>query len=143
MLNNRKKLKLFLMPNMVGLISIMLVLLFLFIGQTQNVHPMPSVDLAKVEHPWPMHKADREDAIIVAIKRDGSVFFGFDKVTMDRLPALIREGVKNGAEKKVYIKADARTKHGNVEEVVDAVRSAGIENIAFLVEERRNPVSPK
>ena len=40
------------------------------------------------------------------------------------------------ARNAVYIRADARTKYGNVVEVLDSLRSTGIEEIAFVVEYR-------
>ncbi len=99
-----------------------------------------AVDLAKVRSPMPMRKALREDALTISVAKDGSIFFDSEKVKPEQLPALIQQGVKNGAERKVYIEADARTKIGNVSEVLDSVRASGIENVAFLTE--RKPTTP-
>jgi biopolymer transport protein ExbD len=41
--------------------------------------------------------------------------------------------VARGAEKKIYIRADERLRYVSVREVLAAVRSAGVEKIAFLV----------
>jgi biopolymer transport protein ExbD len=124
--------------------GILLVLLFLLIG---NRHaPMPihgSVDLAKVQHPRTMPRANREDALIVAIEKDGTIFCGGDQLAPDQLPQRIREELRSGAERTVYIKADGRTKYSNVKEVVDAVRASGVENIAFLVEKGHPPIDPQ
>jgi len=43
---------------------------------------------------------------------------------------------------KVYIRADKRARYGAVIEVLDRVRSAGIENIAFLVDEQKSLSPP-
>lgn len=73
---------------------------------------------------------------MVAITRDGQVWFDRDRISLEDLPATIRERVKQGAEPKVYIRADMRAKYGTVVRVLDSVRAAGIERIAFILSER-------
>jgi hypothetical protein len=51
-----------------------------------------------------MPGAHREDALIVALLRDGTMYFGKPKTRPGGLPAQIREGVARGAEKKIYIR---------------------------------------
>jgi biopolymer transport protein ExbD len=94
------------------------------------------VDMARTSHPVSLPAANREDALLVAVQRDGRIWFDRDQITPDQLPAKIRERLSYGAENRVYIRADARAKYGTVVEVLDSVRSAGVENIAFLVDER-------
>jgi Biopolymer transport protein ExbD/TolR len=57
-------------------------------------------------------------------------------------PASIREYLSSGSEKRVYVKADGRVHYGTVVEVLDGVRSAGIEQVGFLVEQRRGDDAP-
>ncbi len=96
-------------------------------------------DLPRVSHPVSMPHANREDAMVVAILRDDKVFFRSDQVTPDQLPDRIRESIGQGAEREVYIRADVRARYSWVAEVLDNVRSAGVEKIGFLVEQRRSP----
>jgi biopolymer transport protein ExbD len=95
-----------------------------------------SVDLAKVHHAVSMPGARREDALVVTIERDGQVFLGDDKVIVSELHTKIAEGLRRGPTGKIYIQSDARTKYRYVLEVLDGIRSAGVENVAFLVLER-------
>ena len=90
-----------------------------------------------------MQRADREDSLLVVVTKNGDVFFGTEKLTSDQLPGKIREGLRQGAERKVYIKADGRAKYGKVAEVLDGVRAARITNIAFLVDQRKSPLMPE
>jgi biopolymer transport protein ExbD len=117
--------------------GILVVLLFLLMMLTQTPHHGVSADLPKVWHPISMPGAIREDALIVSILRDGTMYFGKHKTRPGDLPAQIREGVARGAEKKIYIRADERLRYVSVREVLAAVRSAGVEKIAFLVYQRR------
>ena len=101
------------------------------------------VDLAKVSNSTDLRGALREDALVVAVQRNGNIWFDRDKITPEHLPVAIRERVSHGAERKVYIRADMRAKYGSVLEVLSTVRSAGIENVAFLVNERNSRLSPQ
>jgi|ERR1700687_5675912 len=83
-----------------------------------------------------MPGANREDALTVVILRDGSIYFGKGRTKAGDLPEQIREAVGRGAEKKIYIRGDARVRYRTVLEVLDAIRSAGVEKIAFLVYQR-------
>ena len=94
------------------------------------------VDLAKAANSADVRGALREDALLVAIQRDGHIWFDRDQITAEGLPAAIRRRVSNGAEPKVYIRADKRVNYGRVLQVLTSVRSAGVENVAFLVNER-------
>jgi len=58
----------------------MLFFLFLFMPGQIICGFRNSVDMPKVAHPISMRAADREDAIIIAINREGMVFFGTDPV---------------------------------------------------------------
>ncbi len=124
----------------VSFIGVSLLVLVIFMCQP-HASPGITVDRPKVDHPKTMPKADREDAMVVAVFRDGTIFFNNDKLSADQLTRGIRERVSKGAERKVYIKADARAKVGSVSEVLDGIRASGIENIAFLVDQRK-PVTP-
>lgn len=120
-----------------ALASILVVLLFFFMFLVGPPQQRGTADLPKVGHPISMPGANREDALIVVILRDGSIYFGRDRAGPSDLPGQIRERVGRGAEKKIYIKADARVRYGNVVKVLDGVRSAGLEKVGFLVEQRQ------
>jgi biopolymer transport protein TolR len=115
----------------------MLALLYLFMPRYVGEYRGPAVDLATVSAPVPMRGAHREDAMVIGIQMDDRVFFGSDRVSIDQLPARIRESIKQGSEKKVYIKADHRARYRWVSEVPEGVRSAGVGKIGFLVEQRQ------
>jgi biopolymer transport protein ExbD len=119
-------------------LSVQLVLLIVFMLNPTILSPhfTRSVDLAQVNHATPMRWALREDAMIVTVNRDGNVFLGALQVRVFNLPGDLQERLHRGAESKVYIKADARVKYGDVVAVVSAVRTAGIEQIAYMTELR-------
>jgi biopolymer transport protein ExbD/biopolymer transport protein TolR len=74
--------------------------------------------------------------------RDGSVYFGTYKLAVDQLTGKVKDRLTNKIDKRVYVKADARAKFGAVVGVVDAVRSAGVDQLGLLTEQNKTPAPP-
>lgn len=118
---------------------VVLVPLVLFMTNT-TPHGGISADLPKVLHPVAMPGAAREDAIKIAIMRDGRVYFQRNQISPSDLPGRIAECLKDpDVEHKAYIKADARVHWGTVAAVLEGVHQAGILRVAFLADQRRFP----
>jgi biopolymer transport protein ExbD/biopolymer transport protein TolR len=128
--------------NVTPMVDVMLVLLIIFMVITPMLQHGVSVDLAQTNNPVQMPDADKEDALLVAIQRDGTVFFGADKIAPDQLTNKIKDKLASRVDKRVFVKADARTKYGNVVEVVDNVRAAGVDQLGLLTEQRKSGTPP-
>ena len=124
--------------NVTPMADVMLVLLIIFMVITPMLQKGVSVDLARTRNPEPMKDADREDAIVVAIVRDGSIFLqhptGAAKIRAETLTPRVKDLVSNRLDKTVYIKSDARAKYGDVVAVVDNIRAAGVDKLGLLTE---------
>ena len=127
--------------NVTPMVDVMLVLLIIFMVITPMLQKGVSVELAKTDNPQSMADADKEDALLIAVMRDGTVFFGSDKVTPDQLTEKVKDRLATKTDKRVFIKADARAKYGSVVEVVDNIRSAGVDQLGLLTEQRKQTVS--
>ena len=120
-------------PNVVPMADIMLVLLIIFMVVTPMLQKGVSVDLVRAYNPRNMPDADKEDAVVVAITRDGKTFLGSDQVAED-LVQKVQELIANRVDKTVYIKSDSRAKYERVVAVVDEVRSAGVDQLGLITE---------
>jgi biopolymer transport protein ExbD/biopolymer transport protein TolR len=132
-------------PNVIPMADIMLVLLIIFMVVTPMIQKGVSVDMAKVDNPRDMQEADRDDAILVAVTRDGATFLGTERIPRDQITAKVRDMIANRLDKTVFIKSDGRAKYGDVVAVVDEVRAAGVDQLGLLTErtmERRPPPPP-
>jgi biopolymer transport protein TolR len=123
--------------NVTPMVDVMLVLLIIFMVVTPMLQKGISVDMAKVNNPDQMPDADKEDALLVSITRDGKVYFGSDQITVDNLTTKVKDRLANKVDKRVYVKADMRTRFGGVVAVVDAVRAAGVDDLGLLTEQRK------
>ena len=131
-------------PNVIPMADIMLVLLIIFMVVTPMLQKGISVDLAKVENPQEMQAADKDDAIIVAVTRDGTIYLGSTKTPKDQITAIVRDRIAGRLDKTVFVKSDGRAKYGDVVAVVDEVRAAGVDQLGLLTERepRRRQTPP-
>ena len=125
--------------NVTPMVDVMLVLLIIFMVITPMLQNKVAVDMAKVENPTPMPDADKEDAIVVAITRDGGVFMGQNKVATSELGAKVRDKLADTPGKQIFVRADARAQFRAVEDAIDAVRTAGVDEVGLLTQKREGP----
>jgi biopolymer transport protein ExbD/biopolymer transport protein TolR len=90
-----------------------------------------------------MENASKEDAVSVAVTRDGKTYLGGDLVNPDDLPAKIEAKMENKpeGEKEVYLRADIRANYGKVMDAVDGIRSAGVSQLGLLTERNDEPAA--
>ncbi len=122
--------------NVTPMVDVMLVLLIIFMVITPMLQNKVQIDMAKVDNPTAMPDADKEDAIVVAITRDGGVFLGQNRVAVAELGGLVREKLADKPGKTIYIRADARAQFRAVEDAIDAVRTTGVDDVGLLTAKR-------
>ncbi len=130
--------------NVTPMVDVMLVLLIIFMVITPMLSKGVSVDMAKTHNPIAMQAADKEDAVLIAITRDGKVFLspGNAQTTPDQLPQKVKDLLTNKLDKTVYIKSDARARFERVEDVIDNLRSAGVDQLGLLTEQVKENKRP-
>ncbi len=122
--------------NVTPMVDVMLVLLIIFMVITPMLQNKVAVDMAKVDNATNMPDADKEDAIVVAITRDGGVFLGQNKVATTELGRLVGDKLSDKPGKTIYIRADARAQFRAVEDAIDAVRTAGVDDVGLLTQRK-------
>jgi biopolymer transport protein ExbD len=121
-------------PNVIPMADVMLVLLIIFMVVTPMLQKGVSVEMAKVENPEDMRDADKDDAVIIAVTRDGRYFLGSTQVGLDDITNKVKDLLANRLDKTVFVRSDARAKYGEVVKAVDEVRSAGVDNLGLLTD---------
>jgi biopolymer transport protein TolR len=130
-------------PNVIPMADIMLVLLIIFMVITPMLQKGVTVDMAKAENSVKMPNADKDDAIIIAVTRDGKTFMGQREIGLDQITNEVKDQLSDRLDKTVYVRSDQRAKYGDVVKAVDEVRSAGVENLGLLTEKpQTNKTAP-
>jgi len=131
--------------NVTPMVDVMLVVLIIFMVITPLLSKTVSVDKYKARNAIAMSDADKEDAVQVAVTRDGSCFLspGIVKVNPDDLAPKVKDLLANRPVKTVYISADIRAKYGRVEDVVDNLRAGGVDDIGLITDQSPQALEPK
>jgi biopolymer transport protein ExbD/biopolymer transport protein TolR len=122
--------------NVTPMVDVMLVLLIIFMVITPMLQNKVAITLATVDNPQNMPDADKEDAVVVAVTRDGKVFLGQNPVDPAQLGSLVRDKLQDKTDKMIYVRADARAQFKVVEDAIDDVRTAGVEEVGLLTQRR-------
>jgi biopolymer transport protein TolR len=116
----------------VGLNLTLLIIFMIVPGITP--HHGRGADVPQSHYASPMPRATREDAQIVSVMRDGQIFHRNARVRVGDLPEQIRESIRSGADRKIYVRADARARYGDIGRVLDEIRKTGIRDVCFFAE---------
>ena len=125
--------------NVTPMVDVMLVLLIIFMVITPMLQHGTSVNMAKATNTRDKNDADKEDAVLLAITRDGKVFLQSDRIDPDQITTKVKDMLLNKLDKTVYVKSDRDAKYGVVVTVVDNVRAAGVDSLGLLTEKREAP----
>jgi biopolymer transport protein ExbD len=124
--------------NVTPMVDVMLVLLIIFMVITPMLTKGQTVEMVHSKNAVAMQNADKEDAILISVTRNGEIFLspGNRRVTVDDLPPRVQDLLTNRLDKTVYIKSDSRAKYQVVEDTVDNLRAAGVDQLGLLTEQR-------
>ncbi len=129
--------------NVTPMVDVMLVLLIIFMVITPMLNNKVNVDLPKADAAVVMEDANKEDAVTVAVTRDGRVFLGGDQVTLDDMGSKISAKLENKTNKEVFFRGDMRSNYGKVMDAIDGIRSAGVSQLGLLTERSDDTGSSK
>jgi biopolymer transport protein ExbD/biopolymer transport protein TolR len=121
-------------PNVIPMADIMLVLLIIFMVVTPLFDNPVQVDMARVAHPADMPNADKDDAVIVSVTRDGAIYLGQTRADLTAVASQVSGRISGHPDKTVFIKSDARARYGDVVKLIEEVRSSGVENVGLLTD---------
>ena len=76
--------------------------------------------------------ADTQDALVVALMADGTVYLRADRLPTPALADRVRSTLSTRSDKTLYIKADARVPYARLVEVIDALQTSGVTGLTLL-----------
>jgi len=113
--------------NVVPLVDIVLVLLLVFMVTAPMMSRGIDVSLPAAN----VANRSEEDRLTVSINAQERIYIGDQPINIVLLEDRLRSLMEGRASKVVYLRADERLRYGKVIEVVDKMKSAGVEVIGF------------
>jgi biopolymer transport protein ExbD len=118
-------------PNVVPLCDVLLVLLIIFMVVTPLINK--GVDLRLPTALNTINMPENPE-VVLSIKKDGTMYVGQDQVTMDNLQSTIEEAFMTATDKRLYLRADGDLEYGNIVDIVDILKAAGVEIVGIITE---------
>lgn len=128
--------------NVTPMVDVMLVILIIFMVITPMLSKGVSVDMVRTKNPIAMQAADKTDAVIVAVTRNGDSFLGSTKVPAEDLAPKVKDLLANRLDHMVFLRADSRARYEKVVDVVDNLRAAGVDQLGLLTEQIQEKQKP-
>jgi biopolymer transport protein ExbD/biopolymer transport protein TolR len=91
-----------------------------------------SVQLPVTKNAVAVPSADKQNALVVALTADGDTYLVGQPLATSALADSVRNMLSTRNEKTLYIKADARVPYARIVEVIDAVRTSGVDGLTLL-----------
>jgi biopolymer transport protein ExbD len=122
--------------NVTPMADIMIVLLIIFMVITPMLQKGVDVKLPQAGNT--KERKDDPKSIVVAVKKDGTVFMNGVKVgnPEGELTTMIKERLEEVQDKVIYLKGDEGLAYAEVMKVMDLVRLGGVEEVALIAEPR-------
>ena len=127
--------------NVTPMVDIMLVLLIIFMVVTPMLQHGVTVNLPKdLNNPEEDQRIIKDNSIVIAIPNDKEYYLGKDKVPIEKIKEKVEKmlsNIKKEEDKVVYIKSGVGVSYGEVVNVINEVRSLGVDKIGLVADKKK------
>ena len=118
--------------NVVPLVDVMLVLLIIFMVAAPMIQRGIDVNLPVARRAQPITGERIEVTVPNEYRQNHKVFIGRDAIDVSILQERVRQKIENAAQKDVYVRGDRGVSLGEVMEVFDRLKAAGVEHVGLV-----------
>ncbi len=127
--------------NVTPMVDIMLVLLIIFMVVTPMLQHGVTVNLPKdLNNPEEDQRIIKDNSIVIAIPNDKEYYLGKDKVPIEKIKEKVEKmlgNIKKEEDKVVYIKSGVGVSYGEVVNIINEVRSLGVDKIGLVADKKK------
>jgi len=121
--------------NITSLIDVMFILvIFFMVSSTLVVHPGMRVKVPDAKN----GQTVQQQKLTAYIDENNNIYLNSEKVDKLQLKSNIAQYIANGGTPHITIKADKSVNYGNIVQVIDISKEAGIQDISFATKKIDN-----
>src|SRR5262245_41643259 len=118
--------------NVVPLVDVMLVLLIIFMVAAPMIQRGVDVNLPVAKRAQPITGERIEVTVPINYRQNKVVFIGRDAINVAQLQERVRQKMETAAQKDVFLRGDRGVNLGEVMEVTDLLKAAGVEKVGLV-----------
>jgi biopolymer transport protein ExbD len=121
--------------NVVPLVDVMLVLLVIFMVTAPMIQRGMDVNIPVSRRAQAIEGERVFVTVPAEYARNGMVAVGSEVIRVSALQERIRQKMETLATKQVYLQADKSVLYGDLYDVIDRLKAAGVENVGMVAQE--------
>jgi biopolymer transport protein TolR len=118
--------------NVVPLVDVMLVLLIIFMVTAPMIQRGIEVNLPVARRAQPIDGERVEVTIPATYRVDHKVYLGTELIRREVVQERVRQKMETAAQKDVNLRGDREVNLGELTEVTDLLKAAGVEHVGFV-----------
>jgi len=118
--------------NVVPLVDVMLVLLIIFMVAAPMIQRGIDVNLPVARRAQPITGERIEVTVPLSYGQNHIVYIGRDEVNVSVLQERVRQKMETAVQKDVFLRGDRGVNLGQVMEVTDLLKAAGVEHVGLV-----------
>ena len=118
--------------NVVPLVDVMLVLLIIFMVTAPMIQRGIEVNLPVARRAQPIEVENVEVTIPLTYRKDRKLYLGAELIPFTVVQERVRQKMEGAAKKDVALKGDREINLGELAEVTDLLKAAGVEHVGFV-----------
>ena len=118
--------------NVVPLVDVMLVLLIIFMITAPMLQRGIDVNLPVARRAQPITGERVEVTVPATYRQDHRVYLGAEQIPAGVLQERVRQKMETASQKDVYLRGDRAVNLGELAEVTDMLKAAGVEHVGLV-----------